>query len=668
MNGESANKFISALVKSLQTLCQGYVEFNDGIEIIGHLYLNIDSGSSFDYIVKEKVCKNAENSTIFVSKSYAAQTPPDEVITRRDKGQSMGNDQGADFEDASMSPTAGTSRLQSAITSISNVLSGAQDNQKSRHMSLDHSHLPSAHSIKRKREHNGNYSGMHPPYKYTTLQSSSSSSAYFNSAPSKQAADRNHSEQFSSSSHAEFFGGDSNQSSDPSSSQSNLHDNSSVGGGSIGYPNSDAPPQQFTSGTAGDLGALSQSFQDPSQLDMGQHHIQGPPNPRNDATAGPPPRMPDGVKPLCGYVHHEDAEKWMMIELLPGSGVFIHQENYNVVMSKTRQDRPDGKAMARYLMSCFWRQSELVGASIAEPPKPHQKSLDRGIVHAILGFCQHHSRELPTDIRRTIQQKIGYAKFYFVKKTQDPDSPKTTPASISVEASPRRMSMEMARRAAGGALLPESMVRSHSRRGRKSGQHLSRGMSEPDDVLSRLPVVRGGPDAAARGYSDLASDGSDRLGEDGMSGRLSASSSSEILSDRLPSDITSRLPGNLCNRITSDLARRMSTDLAGRVQGDFSSRMVSELAGRTSTSEHMGRAPEDLSSRGSAELPTSSAAELPSRMTSEISNRLPSTAIDVMSGRTTEGGIADQANRMGAMPSGMSRGFLDMLNNIYPNN
>lgn len=74
-----------------------------------------------------------------------------------------------------------------------------------------------------------------------------------------------------------------------------------------------------------------------------------------------------------------------MYDLLPGSGVFIHQENYNVVLSKTRQDRPDGKAMARYLMSCFWRQSELVGASIAEPPKPHQRSLDRGIIHAILG-------------------------------------------------------------------------------------------------------------------------------------------------------------------------------------------------------------------------------------------------------------------------------------------
>ena len=36
----------------------------------------------------------------------------------------------------------------------------------------------------------------------------------------------------------------------------------------------------------------------------------------DEATAGPPSRMPDGVKPLCGYVHHEDAEKWMVIKHL----------------------------------------------------------------------------------------------------------------------------------------------------------------------------------------------------------------------------------------------------------------------------------------------------------------------------------------------------------------
>ena len=45
-----------------------------------------------------------------------------------------------------------------------------------------------------------------------------------------------------------------------------------------------------------------------------------------------------------------------MYELVPGSGVFIHQDNYQIVMSKERDGQPDGKAMARYLMSCFWKQ------------------------------------------------------------------------------------------------------------------------------------------------------------------------------------------------------------------------------------------------------------------------------------------------------------------------
>lgn len=212
MNGETANKFVSALVKALQTLCHGYVEFNDGIEIIGHIYLNIDNGASFDYVVKEKLCKNAENSTVFVSKSFQAQAPIDESVTRKARDE----DETAAFEDSSnMSPTAGTSRLQSAITSISNVLSGSQDNQKSRHLDHTSHHSSPQNTGKRKREHGGSYSSMQPPFKYTTLQTSSSlPSSYFSSGPSsKQAADRNHSEHFNNPSHAEFFGGDSNQSS-----------------------------------------------------------------------------------------------------------------------------------------------------------------------------------------------------------------------------------------------------------------------------------------------------------------------------------------------------------------------------------------------------------------------------------------------------------------------
>lgn len=210
MNSESANKFISALVKALQTLCHGYVEFNDGIEIIGHIYLNIDSGSSFDYVVKEKLSKNAENSTVFVSKSFQALAPSDECLPRKDR-----DDDHSAFEDASMSPTSGTSRLQSAITSISNVLSGAHENIKPRILEHSSHHSSLQNTGKRKKEHNGNYSNMQPPLKYTTLQtssSSSSSSVYFGSGQSsKHAADRNHAEHFSNASHAEFFGADSNQ-------------------------------------------------------------------------------------------------------------------------------------------------------------------------------------------------------------------------------------------------------------------------------------------------------------------------------------------------------------------------------------------------------------------------------------------------------------------------
>ena len=37
LDEESATKFINALIKSVQTLCHGYLDFHNGIEIIGHI-------------------------------------------------------------------------------------------------------------------------------------------------------------------------------------------------------------------------------------------------------------------------------------------------------------------------------------------------------------------------------------------------------------------------------------------------------------------------------------------------------------------------------------------------------------------------------------------------------------------------------------------------------
>lgn len=67
-----ANRFISSLSKSLQALCHGCMEFDSGIEIVGYINVNIDSGSKVDYVLNEKVLKGTTNSMTFVSNSFLA--------------------------------------------------------------------------------------------------------------------------------------------------------------------------------------------------------------------------------------------------------------------------------------------------------------------------------------------------------------------------------------------------------------------------------------------------------------------------------------------------------------------------------------------------------------------------------------------------------------------
>ena len=73
MDPDSSTKFIGSLTKFLQSLCNGYVEFEDGVELIGHIYLSVDgkSGKKIDYILNEKVCKS-DNSVTFISNSFHA--------------------------------------------------------------------------------------------------------------------------------------------------------------------------------------------------------------------------------------------------------------------------------------------------------------------------------------------------------------------------------------------------------------------------------------------------------------------------------------------------------------------------------------------------------------------------------------------------------------------
>lgn len=67
-----ANRFIASLSKSLQALCHGCMDFDSGIEIVGYINVNIDSGSKVDYVLNEKVLKSTTNSMTFVSNSFLA--------------------------------------------------------------------------------------------------------------------------------------------------------------------------------------------------------------------------------------------------------------------------------------------------------------------------------------------------------------------------------------------------------------------------------------------------------------------------------------------------------------------------------------------------------------------------------------------------------------------
>ncbi|RUS86332.1 hypothetical protein EGW08_005917 [Elysia chlorotica] len=77
---EDASRFISSLIKSLQIICNGNVDFKETIELVGHINLRIDHKFKYNYIVDEHVSKEGEDcSTTFLSNSYHSCPPSRET-------------------------------------------------------------------------------------------------------------------------------------------------------------------------------------------------------------------------------------------------------------------------------------------------------------------------------------------------------------------------------------------------------------------------------------------------------------------------------------------------------------------------------------------------------------------------------------------------------------
>lgn len=154
LDDESAAKFINALIKSVQTLCHGYLDFHSGIEIIGHINLSVDKGCSLHYILEEKVCKNEENSTLFISNSFYAQNQKSDS---KAKGKdSQGVQEGNQVvQRTNSTDTSEVGKVSSAISSISSALSKSHEKSHSGSTSStkdsDTSHsIPVSNTAKRK--------------------------------------------------------------------------------------------------------------------------------------------------------------------------------------------------------------------------------------------------------------------------------------------------------------------------------------------------------------------------------------------------------------------------------------------------------------------------------------------------------------------------------------
>lgn len=108
-----------------------------------------------------------------------------------------------------------------------------------------------------------------------------------------------------------------------------------------------------------------------------------------------------------------------MVELSPGTKVYVYQSDKDMAMKhgldhklSAQQGCPirDGTKIARYVMSLFWSEKELIGHTIT--PTPRNKDLvplDINLLSAILDFCVHVSSSTRAQVKEALRNKVTAA-------------------------------------------------------------------------------------------------------------------------------------------------------------------------------------------------------------------------------------------------------------------
>ncbi|KAL8599116.1 hypothetical protein ACOMHN_007832 [Nucella lapillus] len=135
MDDDSCSKFIGSLTKYLQSLCHSYVDFDNGVELAGHIYLNVDTGKKIDYVLNESVCKNGANVVKFTSNSYHAQPVEKKEKKETPKKDSKSDGRRNEDDDVIIVGSEGSRRNRTPGSSPSR--SHASPNQMQRGMGMN---------------------------------------------------------------------------------------------------------------------------------------------------------------------------------------------------------------------------------------------------------------------------------------------------------------------------------------------------------------------------------------------------------------------------------------------------------------------------------------------------------------------------------------------------
>ncbi|XP_033742117.1 uncharacterized protein LOC117328731 isoform X2 [Pecten maximus] len=147
-------------------------------------------------------------------------------------------------------------------------------------------------------------------------------------------------------------------------------------------------------------------------------------------------RTPSSL-PQRGFVDPEIAAKHQMVELVSGSKVYVYQSDIDMAMKHGVDRRMsaqqghtirDGTKMARYVMSLFWSEKELIGRTIT--PTPRNKDLiplDINLLSAILDFCISVSSNTRAQVKEALRNKVTAANTRAKFKRSNSLTPQSNP-------------------------------------------------------------------------------------------------------------------------------------------------------------------------------------------------------------------------------------------------